>query len=182
MVTGLERVMAMTRRRWCVPIITHLHRRDGAKFVTLCHRLEGNSVAVRQSLDYLIELGWVERNTGYGHPLRPEYVLTKTGSKLAPACSTIDRVLLHGGEAVRAIGLRRWTLPMMRIIGERGVARFSDFAEELKSISPRALSMSLREMVDQRLLARRVAEAMPLRADYALDRVGEPLAEVLMQF
>ena len=31
------------------------------------------------SLTQLIEAGWLQRNPGHGHPLRPEYVLTDAG-------------------------------------------------------------------------------------------------------
>jgi hypothetical protein len=38
--------------------------------------LSGSSTTEIGALDGLIELGYVRRNEGYGHPLRPEYLIT----------------------------------------------------------------------------------------------------------
>src|SRR5262245_41080710 len=92
-VDRIDRLTSLFRRRWGCPIIAELHRSDGAKFVALVHKLQSNPGAMRQSLDELIELGWVRRNPGYGHPLRPEYLLTRSGEKIAPACADLDAAI-----------------------------------------------------------------------------------------
>ena len=72
------------RRRWAPQTIALLESRRGERFVSLCHELGAHQGAVRDTLDYLMEIGIVIRNPGYGHPLRPEYILTPIGSRVAP--------------------------------------------------------------------------------------------------
>ena len=79
----IDRLTALFRRRWACPVIAELHRSDGAKFVTLVNRLGSNPAAMRTTLDDLLELGWIRRNPGYGHPMRPEYLLTAHGERIA---------------------------------------------------------------------------------------------------
>ena len=88
-----QRLAELFHRRWAVPILAELHRDRGAKFVTLAYRLSASQTAVRQTLDELIQRGFVRRNSGYGHPLRPEYLLTSRGDRLAPECTTLHDAL-----------------------------------------------------------------------------------------
>jgi len=131
-----------------LPILGVLHRGEqlsgwagGAKFVTLCHALDVNQAAVRQSLDHLIELGLVDRNSGYGHPLRPEYILTRRGDRLAPMCAAIDTLLARLD--VRDFALRRWSMPVVSTIDRLRSARFNALALRIDGITDRALSLSL---------------------------------------
>ena len=65
-----RRLAALTKHRHAIPIMALLHRGQGAKFVTLVNRTGGSRAAVRQALDHLMSLGWVQRPPGHGHPLR----------------------------------------------------------------------------------------------------------------
>src|SRR5947207_13068422 len=62
--------------RWAVPVLAELRRERGSRFVTLANRIGVTRDSLRRTLSALIDDGLVERNPGYGHPLRPEYVLT----------------------------------------------------------------------------------------------------------
>ena len=46
----------------------------------LQRRLDVTRDSLRRALDALIALGYVRRNEGYGHPLRPEYLITDARS------------------------------------------------------------------------------------------------------
>lgn len=187
MSSSLKNICALVHRRWCLPTLAELHRADvsstggsgagGAKFVTLCHRLDANQGAVRQSLDHLIELGLVRRNPGHGHPLRPEYILTRKGAKLAPCCARVDDVL--AAMQLREVCLRRWSLPSLAVVGELSPARFTDIAERLEGVTDRALALSLRGLADSELVARLVADATPVRIEYALGPAGARVSPLL---
>lgn len=184
-------LLALFRRRWAAPILGTLHRGEqlsgwpgGAKFVTLCHALQTSDAApisptaVRESLDHLIALGWVERNSGHGHPLRPEYLLTRRGEKLAPTCAALDALLtrLHA----RDIGLRRWSMPVIHVVSTLEPARFNAMAERLDGITDRALSLAIKSLHGHELLDRRVdAEAFPVATSYALTAAARPIGLLL---
>ncbi|HEX8875677.1 MAG TPA: winged helix-turn-helix transcriptional regulator [Phycisphaerales bacterium] len=167
-------------RRWAVPIMAELARAQGSKFVTLHHRLEASPTAVRQSLDHLITLGWAMRNPGYGHPLRPEYVLTETGQRLAPSCLTLDDAIAR--LRLQEVAFRRWSLPALHVIaaGDQP-ARFSGVAAGLGRVTDRALAMTLKDMQGHELIDRRVRDTYPPTPDYLVGARGKPLVPVLVE-
>lgn len=165
-------------RRWAVPILAELARTEGSKFVTLHHRLEASPTAVRQSLDHLIALGWAMRNPGYGHPLRPEYILTEQGRRLAPACLTLDEAI--GRLRLGEVAFRRWSLPALHVVASSAVpTRFSGLAAGLGRITDRSLAMTLKDMQAHGLIDRRVRDTYPPTPDYLVGPRGEPLVPAL---
>lgn len=157
-------VTAAFRLRWCVPILAALERQEGAKFVSLCHELEAHQTAVRDAIDHLLEIGWVRRNTGYGHPLRPEYLLTARGERIAPACRRIDAILTSMN--IRDIGLRRWSVPVLGTVAHLNPARFGSIGQSLGTITARALSAALRDLSATALIERHVLDGFPPRTEY----------------
>jgi DNA-binding HxlR family transcriptional regulator len=142
-------------RRWAVPVLAELERAHGAKFVTLVQRLGASPTAVRQTLDHLIEAGWVGRNPGYGHPLRPEYILTPVGARRGPICAALDQQLITLD--ARAIGLKKWSMPILYTIGDR-VCRFGEILTHLSACTDRAAALSLRDLAGAALVARNLRE------------------------
>lgn len=143
-------------RRWCVPILAALHEGRGAKFVTLCHRLAAHQGAVRQSLDHLVEIGLVERSPGYGHPLRPEYILTRRGGVVAPACLRLDGLMGRTSPEVREVSLRRWSMPVLHAIGDLRPARFNAIAARFDGITDRSLALALTNLAETAWIERGV--------------------------
>jgi DNA-binding HxlR family transcriptional regulator len=164
-----ERLIVLSHHRWSVPVLAELERSSGCKFVTLVRRLGVSRDSLRHTLEALIENGWVLRNPGYGHPLRPEYVLTPQGAELAPACRRLLRVLRRLG--VEETGLRKWTLPVILSLG-RGPGRFSDLLGLLPGVTSRALAIALKALQAERLVERRVVEDYPPTTRYRLTRRG----------
>ena len=84
-----ERLAQLFHHRWAVPVLAELHRTSGSRFVTLHRRLGIGRESLRRTLASLAEQDLVARNPGYGHPLRPEYVLTPNRARpsLRPARS-----------------------------------------------------------------------------------------------
>lgn len=162
----------LVRHRWMIPVLAELERLDGAKFVTLVQALGAGRSAVREALDALIALGLAARNPGYGHPLRPEYLLTDRGRALSSAC-------LELADAVREVGgdneaYRKWTLPIVRGLAD-GADRFGELREGLDGVTPRALSLALKRLVASGLVEREVDDGYPPVSRYRLTEASVAL-------
>ena len=138
----------LTHHRWAIPIIALLHAERGAKFLQIVNRLQLSRDALTRSLTALIELGWVQRNAGYGHPLRPEYILTPSAAQLGAACDELNRWLEKNN--LQESMLNKWSLPVL--LAARNESRFSDLKRALPDITARALSSSLETLLTHELL------------------------------
>ena len=168
-----QRLAILFHRRWAVPVLAELHRGRGAKFVTLVSRLGISRDVARQTLDALVEHHWVKRNPGYGHPMRPEYLLTARGAKLAPACARLLGTLRRLG--LERVGLRKWTLPVVLAIRGSGT-RFNELKGVLPGITARALTLALKSLEEASLVERSIADGHPPYSTYRLTRRGRNLA------
>jgi DNA-binding HxlR family transcriptional regulator len=159
------RLIFLCHHRWSLRVLAELYVGRGAKFVTLAHRLGVSRDSLLRTLAALIEHGLLKRNPGYGHPLRPEYVLTPTGARLAPWCHRLVR-------ALRALRLepsvlRKWSLPVLAVL-QAGRARFSDLKSSLPGVTARALALTLKDMESTGLIQRRVLTEYPPATCYQL--------------
>lgn len=171
-----DRLLGVLDRKYSVLLLAELARRNGAKVVTLANALGASRPAVRAALDELVARGWVRRNAGYGHPLRPEYVLGEVGKPLADVCTGLCREL--SGEAGRRVTTTKWALPILLAIGS-GAARFSEIAVAWAGLTDRALSLSLRDLDRAGLVTRRVVDGRPPRAEYAPTAFGRRILDLL---
>ena len=159
-------------RTWSVRLLSALHHQRGARFVVLRSRLQISAESLSDTLNQLIEGGWVERNAGYGHPLRPEYVLTQAGQRVAPACAQFDE-LAHTHRVVD-VAYRKWSAPSL-VAMHQGAARFTDIHHCLGNVTPRALTDGLRRLRVAELIERRDAGSTTTR-NYQLTRSGNAVA------
>jgi DNA-binding HxlR family transcriptional regulator len=162
-------LLELVHHRWALPILAEIDRTRGSRFATLTGRVGVSSESLRRTLAALVELGLVRRNPGYGHPLRPEYMLTARGRALAPGCSEL-LVALRGNESV---GLRKWSLPILAELDEP--RRFSELRARLPAITPRALALALRALEGTALVERTVTEAYPPAVSYAPTPAAEAI-------
>jgi DNA-binding HxlR family transcriptional regulator len=113
----------------------------------------------------------VRRNPGYGHPLRPEYLLSAKGEALGPMCDKLDRALTENG--LEDLGLRKWPLPILYVMAHGPKAsRFSEILSALRSLTPRSLSESLKRMEEAGWIAREVTNEFPPSTRYAVTAIG----------
>src|SRR5947208_12763974 len=82
-------LIELFHHRWAPPALALLGERGGARFVELQRRLDVGRESLRRALDSLLDAGLARRNEGYGHPLRPEYVLTAKGRRAARAAAGV---------------------------------------------------------------------------------------------
>lgn len=167
---------ALFHHRWSVPLLAELHRSGGAKFVTLAHRLGGSEGAVRQALEALIAGALVMRNPGYGHPLRPEYLLAPAGLRVGSVCVVLVEALRDGGMA--EVAGRKWPLPVLHALGPRP-ARYSELRARLPAITDRALAGALKELMVAGVVERTVVDAHPPAVVYAPSAAGARVGRIL---
>lgn len=164
----------LTSRAWAVPILSHLHEGVAGRQAPLLSATGAGRTAFAQSMGHLISLGLLERNPGYGHPLRPEFRLTLRGvaaaalaHKIQSATKNEDRVLLS----------RAWTLPVLTTLHQP--SRFSEIKKNLCSISDRALSQSLTSLEARNWVCRNVDEmARPPRPIYQAVNLGGIISRI----
>lgn len=169
----LGRLVALLHHRWAVPVLAEVHRTSGARFVTLVLRLGTSRDSLRRTLAALDREGLVVRNPGYGHPMRPEYVLTREGRQVAPWCARVLRVVRALG--VEDVAFRKWSLVVALALGE-GNGRFSELRAFLPGITSRALALALKNLQAAGLVERLVVDDYPPTPVYRLTRRGRRLA------
>ena len=144
-------VVNITAKAWALPILWNLHAGVPGRQAPLLAATGANRTAFGQSLNHLIQLGIIERNPGYGHPLRPEFRLTKQGETAARLAS---RIHAASGEADTQLLRRAWTVPILSQMA--GPNNFGAFKRQLPMITDRALSQSLKLLETHEWVARDV--------------------------
>ncbi len=72
----------------------------------------------------------------------------------------------------------KWTLLIVRDLAE-GNARFCELERSLEGISPRTLSLRLRALEEEGIVARHTFPEVPPRVEYALTVKGEALVPLI---
>ncbi|WP_299866745.1 winged helix-turn-helix transcriptional regulator [uncultured Roseobacter sp.] len=165
----------ITSRAWAVPILANLHAGVAGRQAPLLAATGASRTAFAQSMDHLIEIGLLERNPGYGHPLRPEFRLTQPGEKAAAIAHKIQCVSPEGDQSL----LRKsWTLPVLTSL--QTPRRFNDIKRNLQTITDRALSQSLKSMEAKDWVHRSVDDtARPPRSIYSAVNAGGTISKVI---
>jgi len=172
----MSTLVALFHNRWSVPILAELHRQRGSRFATLARMLGMNRESLRRTLAALIESGLVGRNPGYGHPLRPEYVLTTRGDRIAARSRPLVDLLRARG--LEEVGLKKWSMPVVYALSSEPL-RFSELRDRLEGISPRALALALKELESAGIVERRVTDDYPPATSYRLASGAKRLASLV---
>src|SRR3712207_239968 len=83
-----------------------------------------------------------------------------------PVCCTADIVC------------GKWTLLVIRDLAE-GRSRFCELERSLQGISPRTLSLRLRALEEEGIVARQTFSEVPPRVEYALTEKGRALVPII---
>lgn len=173
---ALRALIALSHHRWSLPVLAHMQRKGGARLIELVRALRIHRESLRTTLDALEEAGWMRPNTGYGHALRPELVLTRPGESIGPQVADLMESITGFGREEPL--LRKWALPIVWLLGE-GITRFSDLKARLPGITPRALTAILKELIEVELVTREVGSDYPPTVTYGLSRRGEQVGRRL---
>lgn len=163
----------LLHRRWAPAVLAELSATGGTRFVVLVNRLGAGRDTLSQTLAYLISLGLVRRNPGYGHPARPEYLLTDRGAELAPACGRLLELVEE--RSLADVALRKWSLPVLVELDRP--RRFSELRAALPGASPRALALALKDLQRTGLVERTVTDDYPPAVRYDASPRARALAE-----
>ena len=166
-------LIELFHHRWAPPVLALLGERGGARFVELQRRLGVGRESLRRALDALIDQGYARANTGYGHPLRPEYVTTPAGRD---AAETATRVLAAGDHDTL---LRKWSVPVLAELGE--ARRFSELRAGLAGVTPRALALTLHDLENAKLVRREVLSTRPPSSLYRPTAAGRRVQRALAE-
>jgi DNA-binding HxlR family transcriptional regulator len=156
--------------RWAVPVLAELHRGHGGRFVNLTHTLGVSRESLRRTLAFLTESGLIQRNPGKGHPLRPEYLLTDP--RLGADAAVLTDLLEDLG--VTDVGLKKWSLPTLTLLVDE--RRFSEIRRALPAVTPRALTLTLKDLESANLISRTVTTDYPPSTVYRTTPPGLRLA------
>lgn len=152
----LATLLRLVQHRWNIPILRLLHDQGGAKFVTLTKQLNISRSALSASLKYLIDAQWVMRNPGYGHPLRPEYLLHPAAEQLAATCHQVMMIIEKRNE--EAVALKKWSLPIVAVIGPDKL-RFNELRVALGNPTARAITLGIDLLYQHNWIATRRTES-----------------------
>ncbi len=173
---GETDLRTLTSGRWLVPLLACVGTANGARFAEMLVRLSLSRGTLAASLAALQEAGWLRRNPGHGHPLRPEYVLTEAGAPIAAfamrVMATRERLGLEPAQ------MPRWSLPIIGRL-DRDRARFSALRTSLVPVTPRALSLTLKQLLSVGLVDRSLEDEFPPAAIYGLTGRGARLAQAM---
>jgi DNA-binding HxlR family transcriptional regulator len=173
-VPTFDELIRLSAGRWLIPLLARASAGGGLRFAEAVRGLGLSRGVARASLDALVCGGWLARNPGHGHPLRPEYVLTADGAAAGTWSEAVMRT--RADLALAPEALTRWTLPLAAVLAD-GEARFGALAEALAPVTPRALSLTLKAAIGEGLVARELRDSFPPVPLYALTARGRRLAE-----
>ncbi|HYE76345.1 MAG TPA: helix-turn-helix domain-containing protein, partial [bacterium] len=146
------------------------------RHIELVSGLKINRDSLRVTLDWLLARGWIDRNPGYGHSLRPEYILTPAGMALGrPAMEVVEAIEALG---VEDAALRKWALAIVHLTAGSPM-RFAGLRAALPAITPRALTQALKVLQTAGLIDRAVEDGHPPQVTYRATRRGRILAKRL---
>ena len=165
----------ITSRAWSLPILSSLHKGVAGRQATLLTATGASRTAFVQSLDHLIGMGLLERNPGYGHPLRPEFRLTQLGISAAAIANKIENV---SSDEDQDLLRRSWTLPVLTLLHRP--SHFNEIKRGLQTITDRALSQSLKSMEGRNWVCRCVDESIrPPRSLYSAVNTGSAISKTI---
>ena len=75
---------------------------------------------------------------------------------------------------------KKWALLIVNTLGNHGTLRFNDLMEELKGISPKTLSDTLKVLQAEGLIRRESFAEIPPRVEYSLTDDGVELRRAIM--
>ncbi len=172
----LSPLIELVHHRWAVRVLAILQQKHGAKFITMVNSLGVSRDSLRRTLVVLVTAGLVRKNPGYGHPLRPEYVLTPRGIRAGRMAVPLAAALREHSDAL----YKKWSLPTIAILSAEAM-NFNALKRRLGDVTSRAVSLTLKDLEAGGLILRLVEGTHPPTASYQLSPSGQRLAPLVVE-
>jgi DNA-binding HxlR family transcriptional regulator len=164
-----EKILNLIQYKWANPIILFLLEKNGSKLVTIQKTLSISRDSLRRTLGILVDKELIQRNSGYGHPMRPEYVLTKQGAIIGKDLLN-HKELFKNVNYFKLIGSSKWTLQTLLKLKKH--SQFNDLKKQVQ-ITSRSLSLTLKNLEEQNYVTRKIESNYPPTISYLLSRKAE---------
>ena len=165
--------------RWAIPILAEILRNQGIKFIYLHKKLVVNKSVLSKTLQELIKNEYIIRNPGYGHPLRPEYILHQKSLSIAQSCLDLYNQLVDA-EFLDLLK-SKWNLPILSVL-QLNQLRFSEIKQSLGNITSRSLILALKHLEEMDYLKRTVSYDYPPIVQYKTRKKTEVIISMLEPF
>jgi len=146
----IEQLVNISSKAWALKILALLDSGVPGRQAPLLAATKASRPAFAASLKHLAELKLLEKNPGHGHPLRPEFRLTRQGVDVAAMAGRVLKTAPDGNALT--ILKRSWSVPILAIAGTP--ARYTTIKSGLGKITDRALSQSLYFLEERAWLVR----------------------------
>ncbi|MFK8077182.1 MAG: winged helix-turn-helix transcriptional regulator [Granulosicoccus sp.] len=133
--------ISLCSKAWSIQILSYMHQQNDPRISPITHHFSASRTSISAALQHLVGLGYVRKNTGHGHPLRPAYALTTKGKSLGAWAAELDQIL---NPVDWGIARRTWVLPVLREMSP--VRRYGELRSKLHPVTDRALSETLKKM------------------------------------
>jgi DNA-binding HxlR family transcriptional regulator len=169
-----QQLIELFHHRWAPPALALLAEREGVRFAELQGKLGVGRESLRRAVDGLLALGFACRNPGYGHPLRPEYLVTAEGRRAGDVCARV----LAAARGEDDLLLKKWSVPTLAQLDEP--RRFSELRAALPGVTARALALALKELEERGLVEREVLGTRPPSTVYRPTAAGRRVTAPLL--
>ncbi len=171
-----QQLVKLCSKSWSLKALALLNQGVSGRVSPLASAAGAGRTAMSASVQHLVELGLLERNSGHGHPLRSEFVLTDEGMLLGEWACRLDELLITPEDS--KLARATWTLPIMQVLGN--YERFNEVAGVLSPITDRSLSLTLTQLTTGKWISRGVEpELQPPLVYYRPSGIGEQISEYL---
>lgn len=172
----IKLIVKITSRAWSLDILALMFNGTPGRQAPLLAASGATRTAFSQSLQHLVKLDLLERNPGHGHPFRPEYRLTSSGTQFAAIADRIKAGVPTQNETT--ILRRAWVIPILAV--SQKPQYFSEIKNRLVPITDRALSQSLQQLQKNHWLDRVIdATTTPPRPLYQAANTGFKISQAI---
>ena len=147
-----KRLVNLCSRGWALTALQLMARGESGRISPLAAAAGCGRNSMSASVEHLVVLGLLEKNPGYGHPLRPEYRFTERGAIIAEWALELNSIVKSDEE--KALVRNKWSLPLVSCIPDE--VRYSEIRRQLVPVTDRALSAGLSKLIDNRWIRRNV--------------------------
>ncbi len=158
-----QSLVNLCSRSWALTALSLIASGTSARVSPLAAAAGCGRTAMSASVVHLLEMRLLERNPGFGHPMRPEFRLTPAGTAVAAWAAELNNLI--DLEQDRSIIRSKWSLPLLSCLPRE--TRYAELRRALSPVTDRALSLCLGQLTSRNWVSRMVsADTSPPAVSY----------------